>query len=208
MNMGERIKQLRLQKGLTQEELGQYIGVQKSAIRKYEKGSVTNLKRSSIEILANLFGVTPSYLMCIDDNAGVDELGNPVSPIPIIGAVKAGYDFLAEENWKGTVNVEKSLVGDGSEYFALEVKGDSMAPVFMEGDIVIVKKQNDCENNEIAIVIVNGDEGTIKKVRKTDTGIMLVPLNPAYAPMIYSNEEIKSIPIIIAGIVKQLKREF
>lgn len=68
MNMGERIKQLRLQKGLTQEELGKYIGVQKSAVRKYEKGSVTNLKRSSIETLAKLFNVTPSYLMCIDDN--------------------------------------------------------------------------------------------------------------------------------------------
>ncbi len=83
-----------------------------------------------------------------------------------------------------------------------------MAPVFIEGDIVIVHKQNDCENNEIAIVIVNGDEGTIKKVRKTDAGIILQPLNPAYAPMIYSNDEVKSIPIIIAGIVKQLKREF
>ena len=93
-------------------------------------------------------------------------------------------------------------------FFALEVKGDSMSPIFIEGDIVIIKKQNDCENNEIAIIIVNGDEGTIKKVRKTEQGIILQPLNLAYAPMIFTNEEIKSIPITIVGIVKELKRKF
>lgn len=128
--------------------------------------------------------------------------------IPLLGTVKAGYDYLAQENRIGIVKVETSLVGDGSEYFALKVKGDSMAPVFIEGDIVIIHKQNDCENNQIAIVIVNGEEGTVKKVRKTEAGIILQPLNPAYAPMIFTNEEISSIPITIVGIVKQLKREF
>ena len=110
----------------------------------------------------------------------IDELGNPISHIPLIGAVKAGYNYLAQENWIGTVDVEKSLVGDGKDYFALKVKGDSMAPVFVEDDIVIIKKQNDCENNEYAVVIINGDEGTLKKIKKTDNGIILQPLNPAY----------------------------
>lgn len=207
MNMGERLKELRIKKGATQEEVGKIINVSKATIMKYEKGLVENLKRSSIEQLAKYFGVTPSYLMCMEEEK-TDLLGNSVSPVPLLGSVKAGYDYMAQENWEGTINVEKSLVGDGSEYFTLKVKGDSMAPAFLEGDIVVVHKQNDCENNEIAIVIVNGDEGTIKKVRKTDVGIMLQPLNPAYAPMMYSNEEIKTIPIIIAGVVKQLKREF
>ena len=96
------------------------------------------------------------------------------------GAVKAGYNYLAQENWIGTIDVETSLVGDGKDYFALKVKGDSMAPVFIENDIVIIKKQNDCENNEFAVVIINGDEGTLKKIKKTDNGIILQPLNPAY----------------------------
>ena len=109
-----------------------------------------------------------------------DILGNPVAPVPLLGAVKAGYNYLAQENWIGTVDVETSLVGDGKDYFALKVKGDSMAPTFLEGDIVIIKKQNDCENNEYAIVIINGDEGTLKKIKKTDNGIILQPLNPAY----------------------------
>lgn len=67
MNMGDRIKQLRIEHGLTQTELGKYIGVQKSAIRKYEKGEVQNMKRSTIQILSNLFNVAPTYLMCLDD---------------------------------------------------------------------------------------------------------------------------------------------
>ena len=89
-----------------------------------------------------------------------------------------------------------------------KIKGDSMAPVFVEDDIVIIKKQNDCENNEFAVVIINGDEGTLKKIKKTDNGIILQPLNPAYGPVMYTKEEIETIPIIIVGVVKQLKREF
>lgn len=110
----------------------------------------------------------------------IDELGNPITHIPLLGSVKAGYNYLAQENWVGTVDVETSLVGDGKDYFALKVKGNSMAPVFVEDDIVIIKKQNDCENNEFAVVIINGDEGTLKKIKKTDNGIILQPLNPAY----------------------------
>lgn len=110
----------------------------------------------------------------------IDELGNPIVHIPLLGAVKAGYNYLAQENWIGTVDVETSLVGDGKDYFALKVKGNSMAPVFIEDDIVVIKKQNDCENNEFAVVIINGDEGTLKKIKKTDNGIILQPINPAY----------------------------
>lgn len=192
-------------------ELSEKTGIDKSKISSYMSGRY-KAKQDGIHILSKVLNVDPAWLMGYDvpmsNNIKTDELGNPVSIIPLIGTVKAGYDYMAQENWEGTINIEKSLVGDGSDYFALKVKGDSMAPVFIEGDIVVIKKQNDCETNEIAIVIVNGNEGTIKKVRKTDSGIILQPLNPAYTPMMYSNDEIKSIPITIAGVVKQLKREF
>ena len=192
-------------------ELHEKTDISESLISKYLSGNAIARQRK-LSILSEALDVNPVWLMGYDvpmeNNIPTDELGNPVSDIPLLGIVKAGYDYLAQENWVGTVKVEKSLVGNGSEYFALEVKGDSMAPVFIEGDIVIIHKQNDCENNQIAIVIVNGEEGTIKKVRKTEQGIILQPLNPAYAPMVFSNAEIKSIPILIVGIVKQLKREF
>ena len=133
-----------------------------------------------IQLLANYFGIQKSDLVENKEKSKTDALGNPVVSLPLVGTVKAGYNYLAQENWVGTVDVETSLVGDGKDYFALKVKGDSMAPVFIEGDIVIIKKQNDCENNEYAVVIINGDEGTLKKIKKTDSGIILQPLNPAY----------------------------
>lgn len=138
----------------------------------------------------------------------LDELGNSVIPIPILGTVKAGYNYLAQENWIGTVDVETSLVGDGKGYFALKVHGDSMFPVFMEDDIVIVKQQNDFENGDIVVAIINGDEATIKKGKKSDNSILLQPLNTNYEPLIFTYDQMKTIPVTIVGIVKQLKREF
>lgn len=218
-NFAYRLEKAMQLRNIKASELSEKAQIPKSAISQYLSG-LYEAKQKSIFKMSKVLNVSEGWLMGLDvpmerelDDT-LKKIGAiPLSSIdtvtiPVLGTVKAGYDYLAQENWTGTINAEKSLVGDGSEYFALEVKGDSMAPVFVEGDIVIVHKQNDCENNEIAIVIVNGDEGTIKKVRKTDAGIILQPLNPAYAPMIYSNDEIKSIPIIIAGIVKQLKREF
>lgn len=207
MDMGERLKELRLKKGATQEEVGKVINVTKPTIMKYEKGLVENLKRSSIEKLAKYFEVAPSYLMCLDENK-TDRLGNPVTSIPILGTVKAGYDYLAQENWIGTIDVETSLVGNGNEYFALKVHGDSMSPVLIENDIVIIKKQNDFENGDIVVAIINGNEATIKKGKKSDSSILLQPLNSAYEPLIFTYDEMKTIPVEIIGIVKQLKREF
>ena len=212
--VGQRLKQAREEKHITLEDAGKKVDVHKSTVLRWENGETEKIKLPILETLAKYYNVNPAWLAGHDVskysniNYKIDELGNPVTDIPLLGTVKAGYDYLAQENWITTIKVESSLVGDGSEYFALQVHGDSMSPVFIEGDTVIVKKQNDCENNEIAIVIVNGDEGTIKKVRKTEHGIILQPLNPAYAPMIFTNEEIKSMPITIVGIVKQLKREF
>ncbi len=134
-----------------------------------------------------------------------DILGNEVVAIPLLGTVKAGYDYLAQENWIGTVDLDKNTAESG-EFFALKVKGDSMSPIFLEGDIVIIKKQNDCENNEVAVVIINGDEGTLKRVKKTEQGIILQPFNSVYGPVMFTNEEIKDKPVVIAGVFHELRR--
>ena len=192
-------------------ELSEKAQLPKSAISQYLSG-LYEAKQKSIFKLAKVLDVSEGWLMGLDvpmdREIKTDILGNPVVSLPLIGTVKAGYNYLAQENWVGTVDVETSLVGDGKDYFALKVKGDSMAPVFIENDIVIIKKQNDCENNEYAVVIINGDEGTLKKIKKTDNGIILQPLNPAYGPVMYTKEEMETIPIIIVGVVKQLKRKF
>lgn len=159
-----------------------------------------------IEILANYFDIKKSDL--VENKEKSDILGNAVISIPVLGTVKAGYDYLAQENWIGTVDVETSLVGNGEDYFALKIHGDSMSPVLVEDDIVIIKKQNDFESGDIVVAIINGNEATIKKGKKSDSSILLQPLNSAYEPLIFTYEEMKSIPVTIVGIVKQLKREF
>lgn len=85
MDMGERLKELRIKKDVTQEEVGKVIEVSKATIMKYEKGLVENLKRSSIEKLAKYFEVTPSYLMCLDDTSPkTDKFGREVVSIPLV----------------------------------------------------------------------------------------------------------------------------
>lgn len=159
-----------------------------------------------IEMLANYFDIKKSDL--VENKEKLDMIGNPVTSIPILGTVKAGYDYLAQENWIGTIDVETSLVGNGKDYLALKVHGNSMSPVLIEDDIVIIKKQNDFENGDIVVAIINGDEATIKKGKKSDSSILLQPLNTAYEPLIFTYDEMKTIPVEIIGIVKQLKREF
>ena len=83
-----------------------------------------------------------------------------------------------------------------------------MSPVLIENDIVVIKKQEDFENGDLVVAIINGDEATIKKGRKNDTSIVLQPFNPNYEPLIFTNDEMKTIPVTIVGIVKQLKRDF
>lgn len=154
-------------------------------------------------------GTTPDNIYDQLKNIGTMYISNTeMVKIPVLGVVKAGYDYLAQENWIGTIDVEKNIVNDGSEYFALKVVGDSMSPVLIQDDIVVIKKQNDFENGDIVVAIVNGNEATIKKGKKTDSSITLQPLNTAYDPLVFTYDEVKSIPVTIVGIVKQLKRDF
>ena len=179
----ERFSELVKNSSIEVSKLAEMLGIKsKSTIYRYMNAEMAP-KLTTVKYASEIFNVNPLWLMGYDVDKYVtkkDILGNPVVPIPLVGTVKAGYNYLAQENWIGTIDAETSLVGDGKDYFALKVKGDSMAPVFVEGDIVIIKKQNDCENNEYAVVIINGDEGTLKKIKKTDNGIILQPLNPAY----------------------------
>lgn len=229
MLLGDIIKQYREEHQMSLQDFANLIGTSRSYIHMLEKNinpstnKPINPSIETLKLLANAMNMDLEVLLKqLDSEQQIylnedeykkqfiktDALGNPVTSIPLLGSVKAGYNYLAQENWIGTVDVESSLVGSGDDYFALKVKGDSMAPTFLEDDIVIIKKQNDCENNEYAVVIINGDEGTLKKIKKTDNGIILQPLNPAYGPVMYTKEEMETIPIIIVGVVKQLKREF
>lgn len=191
-------------------ELSELTGIDKSKISSYMSGRY-KAKQDGVYLLAKALDVNEAWLMGLnvpmEREIRTDELGNPVEPVPLLGLVKAGYDYLAQENWIGTVDIDKKLAESG-EFFALKVKGDSMFPTLVEDDIVIIRKQEDFETGDIVVALINGDEATIKKGKKSGDSILLQPLNPNYEPLIFSKKEIKTIPVKIIGIVKQLKREF
>ena len=186
MDMGERIKYLRSLKGWTQEELGAKVGMQKSAIAKYEKGNVENMKRSVIKKMSELFEVSPSYLMALDE---LDKLSNikyveEMIDIPVIGTIACGEPITAVQNVAYYKTYNKSNLPSG-ELYLLEAKGDSMEPNIPNKSLVLCRVQNDVENGEIAAVLLNGDtEGTLKRVRKIDGIVLLEAVNPAYPPIL------------------------
>lgn len=221
MYIGEIIKDYRIKNKLSQRAFASRTSLSPSYINTLEKiynpktgkpysvttdaaTEIANAMFISIEDLLNMLDKNQEFEL----NPKRDKLGNPVAEIPLLGIVKAGYDYMAQENWEGMIEVDKDIIKDGSDYFALKIKGDSMSPILIEDDIVIIKKQEDFENGDLVVAIVNGDEATIKKGRKNDTSIILQPFNPNYEPLIFTNDEMKTIPVTIVGIVKQLKREF
>ena len=221
MYIGEIIKDYRIKNKISQRAFASRTSLSPSYINTLEKiynpktgkpYSVTtdvaieiaNAMFISIEDLLNMLDKNQEFVL----NSKTDKLGNPIVEIPLLGIVKAGYDYMAQENWEGMIEVDKDIIKDGSDYFALKIKGDSMSPVLIEDDIVIIKKQEDFENGDLVVAIINGDEATIKKGRKNDTSIVLQPFNPNYEPLIFTNDEMKTIPVTIVGIVKQLKRDF
>lgn len=191
-------------------ELHEKTGISESLLSKYLSGNAIARQRK-IALISEALNINPVWLMGYDvpmEETKTDNLGNPIAEVPLLGTVKAGYDYMAQENWEGMIEVDQDIIKDGSDYFALKIKGDSMSPVLIENDIVIVKKQEDFENGDLVVALINGDEATIKKGRKSDNSILLQPLNTAYEPLIFTYDEMKTIPVTIIGIVKQLKREF
>lgn len=192
MHVGDLIRQKRLEMGLTQEQLGEMVGVNRAAINKWETGRVTNLKRETIKQLSEIFGISPAMLV-EPDSTPTNVIPLPtMRKIPLIGTIACGTPILAAENHEGDVDVPEHIHAD----FALRCKGDSMinARIF-DGDIVYIRQQDTIESGEIAAVLID-DEATLKRVRLYDDHVVLEPENPQYRPFSYWNEEMNNVHIL------------
>ncbi len=191
------LKERRLELHLTLEEVGALVGVGKSTVRKWETGDIANMKIDKINALARALRVSPSSLLA----------GRNKAKIPVLGKVAAGLPLTAVEEILDYEEIPSRMAELG-EYFALQIRGDSMEPRICRGDVVIVRCQPSVESGEIAIVLVGNEEATCKKVLKQENGISLVSLNSAYAPMFYTNEEIATLPVTILGKMVELRGKF
>ena len=129
------------------------------------------------------------------------------TPINVFGRVAAGIPIEAIEDIIDTEEITEELAATG-DFFGLQIKGDSMEPRITEGDVVIVRQQEDAETGETVIVLINGQDATCKRLKKYTEGIMLISNNPKYEPMIFSNQEIIEKPVKIIGKVVELRGKF
>lgn len=161
--------------------------------------------------MANYFGIEKSDL--VEDKTKKDNdksLSNGSRAhgikIPILGRVVAGIPIEAITDIDGYEEITADMASRG-DFFALRIQGHSMEPRIEDGEIVIVKQQEDVECGDVAIVLVNGDEATCKQVKKSPEGITLIGFNPVvYPPHFYSNKEIETLPVNVIGKVVELRR--
>ena len=203
--VGARLKQAREFNNITLEEAGKKVDVHKSTVLRWENGETEKIKLPIIETLAKYYNVNPVWLMGYD----VPMESIPIKKIekikiPVLGKVKAGYDYLAQENIIGYESIDN--VSDPENYYALQVTGDSMEPLFSDGDIAIVHKQDDFDSGNTCIILVNGDEATVKKVVKMDDGIDLIAMNPYYPVRHFTKNEMNEIPVKIIGKVVEARK--
>lgn len=202
----ENIKKYRLSLGLTQSELAERVGyTDRSMIAKIESGKI-DLSRNKVYDFAEALHTTPITLLGLDEELKKERKSKSVK-IPVLGIVPAGLPAEAVEDIIDYEEIPESMAR-GGEYFGLAIKGDSMYPRILEGDVVIVKKQSTADSGDIVIALVNGNEGTCKQLYKYKDHIELKPFNPMYKPLVYSNEDISSLPVSIVGKVVELRGKF
>ena len=155
-----------------------------------------------MQAMSKYFKVSIDYIL--NNNSTQEKQG---IHIPVLGRVAAGVPITAAENIIDYEEIEEELSKTG-EFFALKIHGNSMEPRFCKGDVVIVRQQSDVDSGNIAIVLINGEDATCKKVIKQTDGIMLVSINSNYAPMYYTNKEIETLPVKILGKVIELRAKF
>lgn len=210
---GKRIKRKREALGMTMEELGKHIGVNRSTIKRYEDGETRNIKLAVLEKIASVLETTTAYLydgkeaaranVLKQDSVPYQFTAKTLAKIPIYGTIRAGRPITANEEITGFTYIDAE---NPSDYFALRVTGDSMnAARIYEGDIIICRKQNYIENGQIAVVLIDNEDATVKRYYCEQGFIRLEPqsTNPNNHTIIVNPEE---RPFEILG--KVVKVEF
>lgn len=198
-----KLKELRQANGLTQNKLANKIGLSRSTIAMYEtEGSEPDIQ--TLSKLANFFNVSIDYLLGKENDIKAQKYR-----IPVLGIIPAGVPIEAIEDILDYEEISPEMLNGGKEYFALKIKGDSMSPNYLDGDVVIFLKQDYAENNDDCCVYVNGYDATFKKIRiNNNTGILtLQPINSSYEPLFFNEEQIKNLPVRIIGKAVEIRRK-
>lgn len=197
-----KIRELRNLFGLSQKELAKSLSIPQNTFSQYETG-----KRApdfeTLKKIANYFNVTVDYIL----GESSDPPPQPgIIRVPVFGTIPAGIPICAIEDVLDYEEMPESRDTAGKEFFALKIKGDSMFPNYLDGDIVIFQRQDTCDSGKDCAVMVNGDDATFKRIERKTNGVTLKPLNPNYDTMFFTNKEIEELPVRILGVAIQIRR--
>lgn len=198
----ENLNRLVNSRNLSQREIAARINVSPQTFNTWIQGKAIP-RMGKIQLLADYFKIEKSDLIEKKTNVTLSQ----GIKIPVLGSVPAGIPITAVEDILDYEEIPQSWANQG-EFFALKIKGDSMEPRMISGDVAIVKQQSDADSGDIVIALVNGNEATCKKLEKTNNGIMLISTNTKYAPMFFSNEQISELPVVILGKVVELRQKY
>ncbi len=231
-----RLKELRKANKMNQESLASVLGVTQATLSGWENEKY-EIDNKSLMKCSEIFGVSIDYILGITDendiiyktaeekyyidkfkNLSAEEQKHLFSSnethnakkgirIPVLGSVAAGIPIEAIEDIVDYEEISEDMSMRG-EFFGLKIKGSSMEPRIKEGDVVIVRQQPEVESGDVAIVLVNGDSATCKKVVINEGGITLIPFNLTYQPQFYSAEQVANLPVRIIGKVVELRGKF
>lgn len=213
MYIGELIKDYRTKHNLSMQDFANISKISKAYIGVLEKIYNPKTKEPVAPTIEKMKAIGEAMGMSLDELLKALDTDQPVVinnkkkntvqgvRIPILGKVVAGIPLEAITDIDGWEEISPKMASSG-EYFALRIKGLSMEPKLHEGDIVIVKRQSDVESGDTAIILVDGEDATVKQIKKTKEGIMLIGLNiDVYPPHFYTNREIADLPVQIIGKV-------
>ena len=193
----------------TLEQIGQLTDVNKSTVMRWERGDTSKINLPTLYTLARHFHVNPVWLQGLSDDPTEREETPPsadIVPVPIIGAVRAGCGGVVFEDPSGTEPVDAAMLRGNEEYFWLRVTGDSMTPEINDRDLVLVRRQESVDSGRYAVVIVDGEEGLVKRVVYSENWVELQSVNPYYPPRRFEGENVRAVTIV--GLVVESKRKF
>lgn len=188
----------------TRQDMCDALGVKYTTFTDWVKGN-SYPRIDKIELMANYFGISKADL--VEEHLSDKSKRAHGVVINIYGRVAAGIPLEMIEDIIDTEEIPEDMAKTG-DFFGLQIHGDSMEPRMKDGDVVIVRKQDDAESGDTVIATVNGTDATCKRLKKYADGIALIATNPTYDPMYFSNKEIESKPVRIIGRVMELRAKF
>ena len=204
--IGNKIREFRLKKNITQEELAEFLNTTSQTVSRYEIGD-RKTNQDILFKLAEYFNVSINdfFPPLSFDNAKVIDINSNIVKIPVYGSIKAGMPIESQTDIIDYIDIPKEWTKGGKEFYGLKVSGDSMFPKYQNEDIVICEKTNDTTmyNGKDCAVMINGTESTFKKVLINDQGIVLQAYNIAYGITMFSKDDVINKPIKIVGVARE-----